>query len=729
MAAKKTKKTQEITLDWANIPEITAAGIPRTLAISALNPPSLIVRALEREEIETVGELIALDPEVLSTWHGVGKKKIRLITQLREICILEDAQKGGEEPMDVLLTKMQAQGIPLEAHWHVAVRHKRIFKNLKQSTVNTLRQLISRLSTRPETLGLGRSSKKQLWQILEEVAEKGLAAVYGEAIPHNLHELLAAVEPILGLENAQVLRAAFIDDKTKEEIAEFADLSVHSVVGAVNRQLKALRLKIGPEAESLCRPLWEAFEEAGGIIGPNTLRTDFDLSLGEAYFLMKITRDSDELERWHEMLINLSQGIRRQRFEKLASVLRKQAHKRHNLLLHWDTVQWELRKLGFDFTDRDDLKLFVNQALEIEGGEEGIVVEQGIEAELSKICLEFAELRNKAELTESILERSPELFSDLAPSAVEAVIRRAIESHDEIWPVGKGTFLHQDHMRLTPAEILALAREALPLLEGLTTRINVTQLIQQLGEDRFEKIDPITFWFALSRQPEVVAFPGSMLVGDALSYRSSGRTLEDLLREKLNGKLLSIVEIEERMSSRLSYSIDLIREVLTQASWSLPLGPRFMDRQLANITDVSAQEFVGRSRARLARANEPLHVNEIWKRVLKSVPGLAFTPHQRVRPQMVLRSLLAKERGVLVSFDHHVALVDSVPGRALLDQVISETKAATGLSTPEELWKSLKPTYGHTISLNDCLRAASPSLSIVEKARAAKKAKALKRNS
>ncbi|MBO0861509.1 MAG: hypothetical protein J2P21_24070 [Chloracidobacterium sp.] len=120
-----------------------------------------------------------------------------------------------------------------------------------------------------KTRNFGRKTLRELWVLLEKLAEHGADAIrYGNsgAPPPSIDEFVTRVLQSLSEKDERMLRRHYLDGATMRKIGLEEGVSGHAIGLRINRILLPIRARLSATARELMVPLISAMEDSGGLV-------------------------------------------------------------------------------------------------------------------------------------------------------------------------------------------------------------------------------------------------------------------------------------------------------------------------------------------------------------------------------------------------------------------------------------------------------------------------------
>ena len=222
----------------------------------------------ERLRLTTYRDLLPLEIDGLRNLSGVGRKKVRVLRELRSTALEIMGADGPESEEDVVPEPVDSPYDDLppdQVLGRLSARERGVLERFEIATIGALRAWLP--TARPGSVeNFGRRSRDALRERLDALLESGSDdLVFGGPAPQTVHELAGAYLRHLSPEKQEVFQERFVDGKTLEQVGQPRGITRERVRQVVETELALDRPSWGPRAQELLDPLLRVLDEAGGI--------------------------------------------------------------------------------------------------------------------------------------------------------------------------------------------------------------------------------------------------------------------------------------------------------------------------------------------------------------------------------------------------------------------------------------------------------------------------------
>ncbi|MGH9839208.1 MAG: DNA-directed RNA polymerase subunit alpha C-terminal domain-containing protein [Blastocatellia bacterium] len=576
-----------------------------------------------------------------------------------------------------MLARLEAAGVDPDQSWHDAlpVVSTRLRAVLNDRFV-TLREVVIAATDKPDSLrqaeNFGRKSLRELWELLEKLAEHGADYVrYGNqgAPPATVDELVARALQSLSDKDGRLLIRRFLDGAKLEDLGREYDVTRERIRQKVNQILLTLRRRMGADAKGLTGSLVEAAEQSGGLLHREAALRRAEASDWRRVLLALMIAGADAFHIWRkEFLTSLKPDELSGRLTAIRHCFRE--HRKHDLSL---TEAGELIaeasgfRLGaagvtglliylFDCRITED-KQVIFGSLKISDRLEKILRAANRPLHISEI----ADLYLASSITagaEAIADLGDDEDEDVRANLrssglgrrerTERALVSAISRGKDIYQCGPKTFVHANALPIPIEKLDEAVDFCVSRIEGEPGAFSAEFLLKILRAAGFDSpgLNKFLLKDALSRRPEIVSLR-MLRVGHAASFQEHELKLTDRIEAILRETdcPLAPIEILQRLPRNTNYVASSVAMCLRDATFAVNLGQKYIHVQSLGLTEDQCFRLVEVAVDLLPRDGSPISCATILKNLRSRLPEFGLA--DREDAANVLRGLMRLKADVL----------------------------------------------------------------------------------
>lgn len=689
------------------MPDVEAAREHRLdMDVHLLGPPSLILNTLERLQVETIEDLLALRMDQVRATRGVGTAKADAIAALRERA--ERSLRGGgaaevlkgADTAPTLLEELVAARVDPDRPWEqlLVQLDTRTRNVLERAGLVTLRDVVVRheAGTLTRIDGFGQAASSRLAEQLDQLVTLGYERyMWGEGgRPGSVEQALAQLVSELEARptDQKLLRLRYhqaCEEPTLEQLGEALGISRERVRQRLQRCLERGRRRWGPLIEELLAPLDEALRERGEILATDVALAQTGCATPRRLELaLHLT---GWRWRWCERGVGLTR-MEAEAYEACLEALRRQLQARAIALLEVDELLGWARQAGWP-GGREELVALARARWEVGVARDGRLINPFVDAATLhlRVLEELGEPASLGELAWAIQET---LSEEEPPSERQLYLN--LTRAEQAYYVARGVYQHASSLPIAPERLEALAHRALEALEGVDHAVSAGALLEQLrrdlgGDEDLEGVTPMLLREVLGRDARIQLFQSTDMVAH-LDWFGGERVTQ---REHVAAVLaeaeepLTCEQVCARMPTHVSFHPGAIHTTLQRAPEVLNLGRgRFLHRDGVGLTPSRLEALCEQAVGALLERGVPQAAPRLLEE-LPEGPSRAFLVAHPEGPA-ILYALLARHPRVASGSGQLVMALEAegaeLEGRdpvvealeALLDEVSVETPAELG---------------------------------------------------
>ena len=437
----------------------------------------------------------------------------------------------GQFQSEYLLSRLEAAGVDPNQPWQnlllpvVTIR----LRNVLDRQFVTLREVAvaatDEIDSLRKTWSFGRTSERELLELLEKLAEHGADYVrYGDEVapPATVGKLIAQALRLLPAQDGRLLVRRFLEGATLEQLGRERGLTRERIRQLVNKTLLRLHIRLGEAARELTGPLVEAINQSGGLLHRETaLKMTAARDLPHVWLALLIA-GAESFHIWREEFLTT---LKMDELSKALHAIRRcfRENRKRDLSL---SDAGELITLASGFRlDAAGLTCLLTAYLECGITEDGMVVLPGIRVSerLEKILRAAGRPMHVSEITDLYLASGVEEIAaldedDANPTATEAgrrnlaerAVAAAISRCEDVYQYSPKTFVHANAFPIPLQSLNEIADFCIARLEGKPEAVTddfLMGMVVGAGLDH-EGLNKFLLKDALSRRSQVVSLRG-----------------------------------------------------------------------------------------------------------------------------------------------------------------------------------------------------------------------------
>lgn len=527
VGAGETGDTLPETTDDAAGEESTDEGLADSVFI--LQPPSLLLRTLERLEVTTVGDLLKFRDVELRTLPGVGRLKA---AQLR--LLIEAAQRhafGTDQPISGSNVDSQED----QSRWALVSKDDAVSKTLvrlsnkatkalENSGIETLAQLDAALPLLDTLHAVGRKTVAHIREHFERLLEVGpeVYAFGDEGVPSSVEELLQRALSELDERTRECVIRHELGDETLEEIAGDFGLTRERIRQVIANAWEGLVPVYQEVATELLAPEFAKLERPGLLMVCRTIDEAKRLDLA-----MQLTGYNPPR---HKRVLSKNE---RSQFDAQIQALRSALEDTGQTSMELEDALDVAENVGIMVETEELMRLFEDHWRV--SFHEGRVVFPwyNIGDVLAEELQKLGKPADATALQEAYNRRRAESGWNELPELNDHSMRAHLARTGSVWNYRHGVYVHIDVLPFDESEIERVCELALERLRRESDAVGANTILEELAaepENRIpEGFTPHLLKNAIYRHPQGLTFKNNLLIARADSFTEDGVSMKDRL--------------------------------------------------------------------------------------------------------------------------------------------------------------------------------------------------------
>jgi len=500
----------------------------RADAVSVLEPPSLLLRTLDKLNISTVGDVLDLKLQNLREIPGVGRLKV---AQLKDLILEAEAwtgieTSGLEEDTDVDHTWHHVRP---DDPWRPAlVRLSNKAKTaLEKAGYETLADIRDNLSNLVDLPKLGRTTVAQIREHFAELTSTGTEAyLFGElGAPYSVENLLQRAFADLDERERDMVNRHELGDETLEEIGQSYDLTRERVRQIIARRWTELSELYAEVATDLLAPELARLERPGNLMVCRTIDEAKRLDLA-------IQLTGYDPPR-HKRVLSKNE---REEFERQISALRAALEEAGQTTMDLEDALDIAESVGI-MIERDELMRLLEDHWKVTFVEGRVVFPWFNIGDI--LAEELLELGHASDIREILVgydaRRAMPEWPDL-PELNDHAARSHIARTPVVWNMAHGLYIHQDRLPFPIEDLHQAVEWALDFMKGRQDAIGANTIIDEMSHQRVlpAGMTPHLLKDGIYRHRLGRTFKNNLLVAHMDYFTEEGLSLKDRVTKFLD---------------------------------------------------------------------------------------------------------------------------------------------------------------------------------------------------